>query len=192
MAHITQERGACRHRLPYPPFLLFAAILLDATGLGDEPHQGLGLMNVQLINNKEPRGLWIGGNRLGNMRRTIFFRSAGRDGRCHHCPRRHVEVGDQALRPMAEVCICRALDQTWLHRQGRGSPLQRLYPGLLIRTDDMATILGYRWRLLRCCTHGSHLGGTGHGGIRLGVAPVLAPMRLQIRLILQTARHCGC
>jgi len=135
-------------------------------------------MRVELIDDKEPRGLWIGGDGAGNMRRKVFFRSAGRDGRRHDCPRRHVEVGKQALRPMAEVFILRALDQIWLHRQGGCGPLQRLYPGLLIRTNDMAPILGHGWRLLIRCTHGRHLGGKCHRVIRLGVEPVLDPMRL--------------
>ena len=107
-------------------------------------------------------------------------------------PRRHVEVGDQALRPMAEVCIRRTLDQTWLHRQGGRGPLQRLSPGLLIRPDAMASGLGHGWRLLRRCTHGSHLSGKGNRIIRLGVEPVLDPMGLHIRLIVKNARHCGC
>ena len=149
-------------------------------------------MRVELIDDKEPRGLRIGGDGAGNMRRKVFFRSAGPDGRRHDCPRRHVEVGDQTLRPMAEVFLLRALAQPRLHRQGGCGPLQRLYPGLLIRTDDMTSVLGYSWRLLRRFTHGSHLGGKCHGGIRLGVEPVLDPMGLQIRLILKNARHCGC
>jgi len=149
-------------------------------------------MRVELIDAKEPRGLWIGGKGAGDMRRKVFFCAAGPDGRRHAFPRRHVEVGDQALRPMAQGFIRRALDQTWLPRQGGGGPLQRLYPGLLLRTDDMASGLGHGWRLLRRFTHGSHLGGKGHGGIRLGVEPVLDPMGLHIRLILKNARHYGC
>src|SRR5215831_15246936 len=105
-------------------------------------------MRGELIDDKEPRGLWIGGKGAGARRRKVFFCSAGPDGRRHDFPRRHVEVGDQALRPMAEVCIRRALDQTWLHRQGGGGTLQRLYPGLFIRTDDMASVLRHAWRLL--------------------------------------------
>src|SRR5215831_9313724 len=112
-------------------------------------------MRVELIDNKEPRGLRIGGDGAGNMRRKVVFRSAGSDGRRYNFPRRHVEVGDQALRPMAEVFILRALDQTWLHRQGGGGTLQRLDPGLLIRTDDMASGLGHGWRLLIRFTYGS-------------------------------------
>src|SRR5262245_52917937 len=149
-------------------------------------------MRVELIDNKEPRGLRIGGDGAGNMRRKVFFRSAGPDGRRYNFPSRYVEVGDQALRPMAEVFLLRALDPTWLHRQGGGGTLQRLYPGLLLRTEDMAAVLGHGWRLLIRCTHGSHVGGKGHGGIRLGVEPVRDPMGLQSRLILNNARHYEC
>ena len=148
-------------------------------------------MRVELINDKEPRGLQIRSNSLGDMRYKVFRGSPWSDSGRHHFPRRHVEVGDQTLRPMAEVFILRALDQTRLHRQGGGGTLQRLYPGLLIRTNDMASVLGYSWRLLIRFTHGSHLGGKCHGVIRLGVEPVLDPMGLQIHLILKNARHCG-
>ena len=178
MADITQELGACRHRLQYPPFLLFAEILLDATGLGDEPDQGLGLMHVELINNKEPWGLWIGGNSVGDMPRKIFFRPAWSDGRRHAFPRRYVEVGDQTLRPVAEIFLLGALDQPWLHGQGGGGPLQRLEPRLLIRPDDMPPLPGDFWRALIRLTHCHPLVGKRHGVIRLGVEPVLHPMRL--------------
>src|SRR5215831_16292805 len=95
-------------------------------------------MHVELIEDEEPRGLRIGGDGLDDMRRKVFFGSAWSDGGRHDFSRRYVEVGDQALRPMAQVFILGALDQTWLHRQGGGGTLQRLYPGLLICTDDMA------------------------------------------------------
>ena len=149
-------------------------------------------MNVELIEDEEPRGLRIGGNGAGNMPRKVFFSSAGSNGWCHDFPSRHVEIGDQALRPMAEVFILGALDEAWLHGQGGGRTLQRLYPGLLIRTDDMTSILGYGWRMLIRFTHGRHLGGKCDGGSRLGVEPVFDPRGLQIRLILKNARHCGC
>ena len=84
-------------------------------------------MHVELIDDKEPWGLRISGDGVGNMRRKVFFRSAGPDGRRHDFPRHHVEVGDQALRPMAEIGILGALDEAWLHGQGGGSTLQRLY-----------------------------------------------------------------
>jgi hypothetical protein len=92
---------------------------------------------------------------------------------------------------MAEVFILGALAEAWLHGQGGGGTLQRLYPGLLIRTDDMAPGLGHGGRLRIHCTHGRHLGGKCAGVIRLGVEPGLDPMGLQIRLILKNARHCG-
>ena len=149
-------------------------------------------MNVELIEDEEPRGLRIGGNGAGNMPRKVFFRSAGSNGWCHEFPRRHVDIGDQALRPMAEVFILGALDEAWLHRQGWGGPLQGLYPGLLIGTDDVLPLLGDRWRVLVHRTDCGHLGGKRHGVIWLGVEPVFHSMGLEIDLILKNARHCGC
>ena len=73
-------------------------------------------MNIELIDDEEPQGGRIGGNSVGDMPRKVFFRSAWSDRRCHHSPRRYVEVGNQTLRPMAEIFILGALDQAWLHR----------------------------------------------------------------------------
>jgi hypothetical protein len=79
---------------------------------------------------------------------------------------------------MAEVFILGALDEAWLHRQGWGGPLQGLYPGLLIGTDDVLPLLGDRWRVLVDRTDCSHLGSKRHGIIRLGVKPVFHSMGL--------------
>ena len=149
-------------------------------------------MRVELIDDTEPRGLRIGGDGVGNMRRKVFFRSAWSDGRRHDFSGRHGEVGDQALRPVAQVFLLRAFDQTGLHRQGGSGTLERLYPGLFIRTDDMAPILSHGGCMLIDCAHSRHLGGERDGIIRLGVEPVLNPMGLHIQLILKNARHCGC
>ena len=135
-------------------------------------------MNVQLINAKEPRGLWIGGKSAGDMPRKVFFRPAWAHRGRHDFPRGDVEVGDQTLGPVAEIFILRPLDHALLHGQGGGRPLQRLYPGFLIRTDDMPTLLGDGWRVLVDFAHRSHLGGKRDGGIRFGVEPVFHPMRL--------------
>jgi hypothetical protein len=177
MADVTQELGACRHRLQEPPFLLFAELLLDATGFGDESHQGFGLMNVQLINDKKPRGLWINGNRVGDRPRKVFFCPAWSHCGRHDFPRGAVEVGDQTLCPVAPIFLLRTLDHAWLHGQGRGSTLQRLAPRFLIRTDDMPPLLGDGWRVLVDFTHRRPLGGNRDGVIRLGVEPIFHPVR---------------
>src|ERR1700750_2034941 len=99
-------------------------------------------MNIELIDDEEPRGCRIGGDSVGDMPRKVFFRSAWSDRRRHHSPRRDIEVGNQTLRSVAEIFILGALGQARLHRQGRSSTLQRLYPGLLIGADDMPPLLG--------------------------------------------------
>src|SRR6185436_11206415 len=159
MAGITQERCAGRHGLQDSSFLLLPQILLDATCMGDQSHQGLGLMRVELIHDKEPWGLRISRNSLGDMRCKVFLGSAWSYGGRHHFPRRHVEVGDQTLRPMAEVFILGTLDEAGLPRQRWGGSLQRLYPGLLIGTDDMLPLLGDHWRVLVHRADCGHLGG---------------------------------
>src|SRR5262245_2536740 len=134
-------------------------------------------MNIELIDDEEPRGDWIGGHRLGDMPRKVFFGSAWSDRRRHHSPSRYVEVGNQTLRPVAEIFILGALDQAWLQRQGGSSALQRLYPGLLICPDNMPPLLGDGWRVLVRLTHRRHLGRKRHRVIWLGVEPVLHPSK---------------
>src|SRR5262249_363505 len=114
----------------------------------------------------------------GDRRCKVFLGSTWSDSGRHHFPRRHVEVGDQTLRPMAEIFILGALDEAWLHRQGWFDPLQGLYPGLLIGTVDVLPLPGCRWRGLVDRTDCSHLGSKHHGLIRLGVEPVCHSMGL--------------
>ena len=140
-------------------------------------------MRVALIDDKEPRSLRIGGDGVSHRRHKVFFRSAWPDGGRHHFPSHHGEVRDQALRPVAQVCLRRAFDQTGLPRQGGSGTLERVYPGLFIRPDDMAPILSHGGCLLRDFAHGRHVGGERDGVIRLGVEPVLDPMGPHIRLI---------
>ena len=149
-------------------------------------------MGVELIDDKEPRGLRIGGDGVGTRPRKVFFSSAWPNGGRYNFPSHHVAVRDQALRPVAQVFLLRALDQTGFPWQGRCGTLERLYPGLLVRTDDMTPVLSHGWCMLIDGAHGRHLGGEHDGVIRLGVEPVLDPMGPQIRLILKNARHCGC
>jgi hypothetical protein len=73
-------------------------------------------MNVELINDEEPGGLRISSDGVGNMLRKVFLGPAWPDSRRYDFSRRYIEVGDQALRPVTEVFILRALDETWLHR----------------------------------------------------------------------------
>jgi hypothetical protein len=149
-------------------------------------------MDVELIHDKEPRGLGGGGNRLRTRRRNIFFSSCRTNGGRHDFSRRHVEIRDQALRPMPNVCILGALDHAWLHGQGGRGALQGLEPRLLICADDVAPLLGEGWRLRVDLTYRRHLVGKHLGSSGLRVEPVLDPMRLHIGLILKNARHCGC
>ena len=149
-------------------------------------------MRVALIEDEEPRRGRIGGDGLRDMARKVFFRAAWSDGRRHDCPRRHVDIGDQTRRPVPQIFLRGALDEAWLPRQGGRRPLQRLYPGLLICPADMPPARGDLRRVLGHRIHGSHFGGTGHGVIRLGIEPVVHPMRPSSGLIVKNARHCGC
>jgi hypothetical protein len=148
-------------------------------------------MHGALSHDTEPRGLGSGGNRGGDRPRKVCFRPAWSPRGRHDFPRGAVAVSAQTLRPGAPLFIRRTRAPAWLPRQGGGSTLQRLAPGLLIRPDAMPPLLGDSGRGLRDLTPRRDRGGTRPGGIRLGVAPVFHPMRLSSGLIVNNARHCG-
>jgi hypothetical protein len=113
----------------------------------------------------------------------VLFSACGPNRGGNDFPGRHMKIGDQALRPMPNICILGALDQTWRHRQGGGSALQRLAPRLLIRAHDGCALLRSCLGLLVHLTHRGHLVGKRCGIIWCRVEPVLDPMGLQIGLI---------
>ena len=56
-----REKGCTRcHRGEMSTFAFDAQILLDGAMLGDQRHQGLRLMGIELIGDKNPGGFWIG------------------------------------------------------------------------------------------------------------------------------------
>src|SRR4030095_3195139 len=60
--------------------------------------------------------------------------------------------------------------------QGGAARSRACIPGFLTDTEDVASARATVGRRLIRFTHGSHLGGKGHGVIRLGVEPGLDPM----------------
>ena len=135
-------------------------------------------MRVELIDDKEPRGLRIGGDGLGDMRREVFFRSAGPEVGAttspvatsklaiKHCvPWRRYSYSGRSTRP---GCIGKV-------GAARSSACIPVFSSVLMTWPPSC---GQGWRLLVHFTHGSHLGGKRHGVIRLGVEPVLDPMGL--------------
>jgi hypothetical protein len=79
---------------------------------------------------------------------------------------RDIERGDQGFRAMSDVLELSPFDVAGLHRQVRGSTLQRLDTGHLVDRNGLPTLFGSRSRGLIHC---ANVGAFGvERGIRLG------------------------
>ncbi len=73
MAGIAEKSGACAHAGEMPAFAFDAQLLLDATLLCYQAHQSFGLMSIELIGDKDPGGLWIGVDGLGDVSSKVLI-----------------------------------------------------------------------------------------------------------------------
>jgi hypothetical protein len=71
--------------------------------------------------------------------------------------RRYLEIGDQRLRPVADVFKLLRFRLTSLHRPGGVSPFQRLDAGLLVGADHMYPLLMEFHGLVIQLAHCPHL-----------------------------------
>ena len=115
MARIGEKRRACAHGGEMAAFAFDAQVFLDATLLSHQAHQRLGLVGIELIGDKEPGGLWIGLDGLGDVSGEVRFGARGSDAWGNDLTRGHVEIGDQTLRAMAAVFEFHAFYLAWSH-----------------------------------------------------------------------------
>src|SRR5687767_8190193 len=98
-------------------------------------------MDVELIYDEDPFGLWIGGYGLPYVGGEILV-GAGRTYRGSYDPARgHLQVGEQASSAVALILVLLALDQPGTHRKRRMNSLQCLYPTLLVCAYQMRSPL---------------------------------------------------
>ena len=119
MRWVGSERKAARvaHRSQMTTFALDTQILLDATLRGDQAHQRLGLMGVELIGDKDPSRLWITLDGLGDVGSEVGFGAGGSNAGCHDLSAGDIQIGDQRLGAMALIFEFLTFDVTGLHGQ---------------------------------------------------------------------------
>ncbi len=108
MTRIGEKGGARAHASQVAAFAFDAQIFLDATLLSHQTHQGLRLMGIELIGDKEPGGLWIGLDGLGDVGSEVRFGARGSDAGSHDLACGHLQIGDEA----ASV-PCRRYSNSW-------------------------------------------------------------------------------
>lgn len=100
-------------------------------------------MDVELIGNEDPTVGRRRRHRLREMRHKVFFRPRGSNAWGDLFTGGDLEVGDQALRAVANVFVFLALASACLtgharlHRFGRRGAFERLHASLFIRTDQV-------------------------------------------------------
>ena len=126
----------------WPLLRVLAQLLLDATLLCYQAHQRFGLMGIELIGDKDPAGLRIRLDRLGDVSGEVGFGARGSNAGSHKLSSRDIQVGDQTQRAMALIFKFFALDVTRLHGQRGMEAFQCLHAGHLIGACHMCARRG--------------------------------------------------
>jgi len=186
---VAQERRPVRHRGQHAGLPLDAQFVRQPTARRYQPHDCLGLMDVELVCDEHPARRRIGVNRLGDMGREIFLGAGRPQGRGDHLARGDVDIGDQAQGAVTDVRELPSFDLAGLHRLGGGGPFQGLNGRQRITTHNMTPQLMQQWRVGIQGTDRFDRSGKRDWVSRfgLGVEPIAAPMRLKLGLAPKNA-----
>ena len=125
-------------------FAFDAQVLLDITLRSDQAHQRFRLMGVELISDKDPGGVRIGLDGLGDVSGKVGFGARGSNAGSDDLSSGHIQIGDQTLCAVSVVFKFLSLDVTRLHGQRRVETFEGLDAGHLIGTGHMRTRSGER------------------------------------------------
>src|SRR5665811_21970 len=183
MALLREELLSARLRLQDAPHSLLAEVFLDATRLRHQLHQPFGLMGVQVIDHEHVSRFGVRRDRLFDVRDEVFLRARRPQRRADDLPGDHMEVADQRQRPVAFVLELPAFRPPRLHRQRWADPPQSLDAGHLVDADGVGVMVVVQLRSIEVAgADHLHLRLEHFGVFLLGVQPVTALMRLQLRL----------
>ena len=162
-----------------------AQILFHPTLFGDPLDQTGRFMGIELIDDEHPCCLGIGFHGGANVADEIFFGARVPDRGADHLACRHLEVGDQRLRPVSDVFKLRGFRFAGLHRTGGVEPFQRLDAGFLIGADQVYSLFMEFRSLVIELAHRPHLFPELGFVFHFVVQPVFDPVGFQIPLILK-------
>lgn len=96
MGRVGQEFRSCRHGCEHARVALDAQVMVNIGLIGDETHQGLRFVGVEVVNHKMPPGdRRIGRNGLFNVSEKIGLGARATTGTGTDLPRCHIKVNDQ-------------------------------------------------------------------------------------------------
>ena len=177
MAGIGEEGGAGAHGSQVAAFAFDAEILLDATALCHQAHQAFRLMSIELIGDKEPRGLWVGLDGLGDMGDEVGFGARGSNTGSHDLAGSYLQVGDEALRTMSLLFEFLAFDVTRQEVQRWVESLEGLDASHFIRAHHM--------RALSCKRRGGLIDLTDRADLLSQFGGILSGWREPIALAMR-------
>ena len=198
VAGVLQEGGAGIHALQYPGLAFHAQIIFHAAQLGDQPDQAGRLVGVELVHDERPLPFGVGLHGGADVAGKILLGARVAHRRAYDLARRHLEVGDQRLRPVAGILELLGLRLAGFHRAGGVEPLQCLDAGLLVGADQVDPLFVEFPGLVVQFAHRPHLLPEAGLVLHLVVKPVSGPVGFQVPLILKndlcwsrkSARRC--
>ena len=146
---VMQKGRPAFHRLQDAAFALDAQrFWRDAFPFSHPAHQGLGLMNVQIIQHDVPlERLRITGDQVLQMRESILFGARGSPGRFDDVPGDDIEIDEPGQRAMPDVLEFPPQHMTGLHRQVGMLAFDGLHAGQFVHADAALAVLGSLFRL---------------------------------------------
>jgi len=178
MARVGEKGSTSTHAGEMTAFAFDTQVLLDVTLRGHQAHQRFGLVGVKLIGDKDPGGVRIGLDGLGDVSGKVRFGARGSNAGSHDLSSGHVKIGDQTQRPMSTVFEFLPFNVTRLHGQRGMEMFECLNTGHLIGACHMRPRRGEGGSGLIHLTHGADLPGQFGGVIGRWGEPVPLAMRL--------------
>src|SRR5713226_8149714 len=142
MSGVGEKGCAGAHAGKMTTFAFDAQVFLYFTLRSYQTHQRFRLMGIQLISDKDPGGVRISLESLGDVSGKVGFGARGSNAGSDNLSGGHVQVGDETLCTVSVVVKFLSLDVTGRHGQRRVETFEGLDAGHLIGTGHMGTRRG--------------------------------------------------
>ena len=189
VAGVTQELLARGHRLEDAALAFDPEVAGAAAGLGHQAHHRLRAMDVEVVHDQMPVGLWRAcGEQRGQVVGEVLF-SAGRAEAVADRSGGHIEIADQGGGAVTDVLELAALGPSRTHRLGGRRALEGLHAGHLIDAPGLdpggCTLRGELIGLADIVALRREVGVPG------GVDPAAGAVGLELQLAQETPHRVG-
>src|SRR5664279_2105787 len=137
MLGVLQKLSAGVHALQNAGFAFLTQWIFYAAEFRHTGYQRSRLVGIDLVGNEDPFCFGVGGHGGTDVVDKVLFCASVPDGGADHFAGGHLKVRYQRLSPMSGVLEFVQFQLALGHRLVRVYPLQGLYPGFFINTDNM-------------------------------------------------------